>query len=490
MANRRRGTFSLPEELKTNERLSTKKELAQRKSLPPCPYVPVKPRKVSFNPNEKPKPLFFTKCVELSPLYDVDMKQSSYIEQCFYGLAPIGEGSFGKVYRTRSREDDELYAIKRQKPTISLKDIYAEVRNNEKIEIHPNCAQFYMAWEEAGEVFLVLEYCDISLADYANVNSDIPESLLWDVLFDICQGLNYLHQKRLIHLDVKPGNIMMRRGTYKLCDFGTLVDLNMPPIVRKSTLSDGDAKYLALEVLDGVYQTSCDIFGLGISLLELAADLELPSHGPLWQQLRRDVLPLRFYDKVSLGLKIVIERMLDSKYANRPSAAKILKFATLKIIAKRDKTQPRIDYANPYRDPVTGIVEIPLQLAANTINNNNNFENIIDTPRCANNIRCLSANTNCTSVCGVRDREQGPSRTLGRKSLFKLLVDDPEATENHRLENSDSTLAYDLDCTMDVDTPEKEMNRTAELDRENIMITSTPNFKLGRKMPKSKLIFE
>lgn len=155
------------------------------------------------------------------------MKQQSYIEQCFYGLTPIGEGSFGKVYRTRNREDDELYAIKRQKPTISVKDIYAEVRNNEKIERHLNCAQFYMAWEEAGEVFLMLEYCDISLADYANVNSDIPEPLLWDVLFDICHGLNYLHQKRLIHLDVKPGNIMMKRGTYKLCDFGTLVDLNM-----------------------------------------------------------------------------------------------------------------------------------------------------------------------------------------------------------------------------------------------------------------------
>lgn len=90
----------------------------------------------------------------------------------------------------------------------------------------------------------------------------------------------------------------------------------------------------------------------------------------------------------------------------------------------------------------------------------------------------------------MRDREQGPSRTLGRKSLFKLLVDDPEATENHRSEHPDSTLAYDLDSTMEVDTPEKEMNKNIESDSENIMITSTPNFKMGRKMPKSKLIFE
>lgn len=69
--------------------------------------------------------------------------------------------------------------------------------------------------------------------------------------------------------------------------------------MRKSTLSDGDAKYLALEVLEGVYDTSCDIFGLGISVLELAVDIELPSHGRLWQQLRYGVLPISFYDSKS-----------------------------------------------------------------------------------------------------------------------------------------------------------------------------------------------
>lgn len=163
----------------------------------------------------------------LSTLYNANIKQQSYVDQCFYDMIPIGEGSFGNVFRSRSREDRDLYAIKRQKSTISVKDIYAEVRNNEKIEAHSNCVQFFMAWEEAGEIYLKLEYCDVSLADYSNVNSDIPEPLLWDVLFDICQGLDFLHQKRLIHLDVKPGNIMMKRGTYKLCDFGTLVDLNM-----------------------------------------------------------------------------------------------------------------------------------------------------------------------------------------------------------------------------------------------------------------------
>lgn len=63
------------------------------------------------------------------------------------------------------------------------------------------------------------------------------------------------------------------------------------------TLSDGDAKYLAPEVLEGIYKPSCDIFGLGISLLEIAADLQLPSHGPLWQQLRHEVLPVTFYER-------------------------------------------------------------------------------------------------------------------------------------------------------------------------------------------------
>ena len=60
---------------------------------------------------------------------------------------------------------------------------------------------------------------------------------------------------------------------------------------------EGDSRYLARELMQGQFSTAADIFSLGISLLELACDLELPSGGPTWQQLRAGELPLDFLSR-------------------------------------------------------------------------------------------------------------------------------------------------------------------------------------------------
>ncbi|XP_057665899.1 membrane-associated tyrosine- and threonine-specific cdc2-inhibitory kinase [Diorhabda carinulata] len=404
MANRKRGTFALPDELKTDEKLSTKKELAQRK-IPPCPPVPNKIfRKSILASNgafDKPKAIYFNNTVELSPNYNPNL-DATYFEQIYPCHSLIGEGSFGKVYRAEGAYDKQQYAIKRLKPMISFHDRYAEIKNNEKVGVHPNCVQFYMAWEEGCEVFMLLEACQLSLSDYAARNSDIQEDLLWDVLYDMCQALKYLHGKDLLHLDVKPGNIMMKNGHYKLADFGILVDLNLAPKGIKSTLSDGDSKYLALEVLEGIYTPACDIFGLGLSLMELSADLELPSYGPLWQQLRHEILPQSFYDRVSLGFKVIIERMLKPEYEKRPSAEKILKFNTMKTIQKRDKKKPRNNYVTDF---VNQDGEADL---LGTDNENNNLE----TPRCQYHVMNYEP-------YGLRLSSEGPPRfNLSPKILF------------------------------------------------------------------------
>lgn len=75
------------------------------------------------------------------------------------------------------------------------------------------------------------------------------------------------------------------------------------PKVDKN-LSDGDAKYLAKEVLDGIYTPACDIYGLGITLLELAGNFDLPGDGPLWLQLRNNILPKAFYQSKYLWIEV------------------------------------------------------------------------------------------------------------------------------------------------------------------------------------------
>lgn len=51
----------------------------------------------------------------LSPIYNLNNRQQTYFEQCFEEILKIGEGSFGEVFRVKSREDGKFYAIKKSK---------------------------------------------------------------------------------------------------------------------------------------------------------------------------------------------------------------------------------------------------------------------------------------------------------------------------------------------------------------------------------------
>jgi membrane-associated tyrosine/threonine-specific cdc2-inhibitory kinase len=316
------------------------------------------------------KVIFFNQPVNLSRLYNPDREQS-YFDQIFVKDLTIGEGSFGVVFKVKSREDDKLYAVKQLKSSHNLHYGYAEVENYEKIGEHSNCVKFIMAWEELKIVHIQMEYCNLSLAQYAAVAQKIMETQLWEILYDMLKALDYLHGKNLIHLDVKPGNIMMSEGFYKLADFGLLVDLNKHDGKKISTISDGDAKYLACEVLDGIYTYSCDIFGLGISLLELATNIVLPEFGPLWHQIRKQPPP-EFYDGVTKSFAATIEKMMSTSYLERPQAAKILRYTQLKKIQKQDVKQPRNNYCQELSDG-----PFLINKCDNILDNNN----IIETPR-------------------------------------------------------------------------------------------------------------
>ena len=54
---------------------------------------------------------------------------------------------------------------------------------------------------------------------------------------------------------------------------------------------EGDPKYLAPEILNQRFGPPADIFSLGMTILELATDLDLPKQGDTWQKLRQGVLP-------------------------------------------------------------------------------------------------------------------------------------------------------------------------------------------------------
>ena len=105
----------------------------------------------------------------------------------------------------------------------------------------------------------------------------------------IAKALQFIHARGVAHLDVKPDNIYVKNGVYKLGDFGcaTLTDRSLP-------IEEGDARYMPQEILNDKYDhlDKVDIFSLGAAIYELIRGLALPDSGPVSMNLREGKLPL------------------------------------------------------------------------------------------------------------------------------------------------------------------------------------------------------
>jgi len=93
----------------------------------------------------------------------------------------------------------------------------------------------------------------------------------------------------MAHLDVKPDNIYVKNGVYKLGDFGcaTLLDSSLP-------IEEGDARYMPQEILNENYDhlDKVDIFSLGASIYEIIRRLPLPESGCQFFNLKEGKFPL------------------------------------------------------------------------------------------------------------------------------------------------------------------------------------------------------
>lgn len=146
-------------------------------------------------------------------------------------LAKIGEGSFGEVFKVRSKEDGRLYAIKKSnqqyRGEFYRQERLEEVRRFEQFSAHEHCITLYRAWEQNDLLYMQLELCAGSLETLLIQQTQLPEERIWQILVDLLLALKALHNQNLVHLDVKLDNIMIgENNVCKLGDFGLVFDLN------------------------------------------------------------------------------------------------------------------------------------------------------------------------------------------------------------------------------------------------------------------------
>ncbi|KAH8369733.1 hypothetical protein KR093_000740 [Drosophila rubida] len=264
----------------------------------------------------------------------------SHFEQCFERLAKLGEGSFGEVFQVRDRADSRQYAVKISKQLFRGEQYRSErleeVRRYEEFSGQENCIRFIRAWEQYDRLFMQMELCRESLEQYLYRCRQIPEERIWHILLDLLRGLKSLHDRNLIHLDIKLDNVLIDDDDIcKLADFGLVIDVDK---ANNHQATEGDSRYMAPEILQGQFSKAADIFSLGIAMLELACYMDLPSNGPLWHELRQGKLPEEFIKTISVELQQVIKMMMSPDPQLRPTADQLLAHPKLQRMRKEEKS--------------------------------------------------------------------------------------------------------------------------------------------------------
>ena len=115
-----------------------------------------------------------------------------------------------------------------------------------------------------------MEYCHCgSVGAYLRSGNRLKEDELREVVSCCLLGLSYLHNRNVMHRDIKPDNLFISEsGVIKLGDFGLAVQLEHSCSVRSTTC--GTAWYMAPEVYEEEACLKSDVWALGISIIEMA----------------------------------------------------------------------------------------------------------------------------------------------------------------------------------------------------------------------------
>jgi len=200
-------------------------------------------------------------------------------------IGELGDGAFGKVHKARHKENGRLAAAKicALETEDELSDFTVEIDILHDLS-HDNIITLYDAYYHDSKLWMFIEYCDGGALDsiIIDLEKGLTEKQIAYVTREMCLGLSYLHRNRVIHRDLKAGNVLLTTlGQVKLADFGVSAK-NKEDNQKRDTFI-GTPYWMAPEVVacetfrDEPYDQKVDIWSLGITLIEFA-QMEPPFH--------------------------------------------------------------------------------------------------------------------------------------------------------------------------------------------------------------------
>ena len=255
----------------------------------------------------------------------------------------LGEGSFGRAYLAQCDNDNNKYVIKQ----ITLegmddeekRETFNEAKILKKLD-HPNIIKFkevFLQRQPKPALNIVTEYADggdlgQKIEKQKKVKVPLSEAQILDYITQICLALQHIHKKKIIHRDLKSGNIfLMKSGIVKVGDFG--IAKGLQSTWEKAKTFVGTPYFLSPEIINNQpYDNKSDIWALGVLLYELMT-FQMPFNAvslPMLSiKINRGVYkaPPSTY---SSDIRNLLKKCLTVNPDKRPSIDEILKLPLIK----------------------------------------------------------------------------------------------------------------------------------------------------------------
>ena len=144
----------------------------------------------------------------------------------------LGDGTYGSVLRAVNRQTGEVTAIKKMKKKFYTWEECMQLREVKSLKKlnHPNIVKLKEVIRENDELFFVFEYMEMNLYEVMKKRErHFPESKIRNVMYQIFQGLAFMHKHGFFHRDIKPENMLVKGDTCKVADFGLAREIRSRP---------------------------------------------------------------------------------------------------------------------------------------------------------------------------------------------------------------------------------------------------------------------
>lgn len=202
--------------------------------------------------------------------YFLDLKKDMELEGKYILQEYVSEGTYGQVWKAIRCDDSQTVALKIPKSQEKGDKVLMEGLKLKSLS-HPNLIQIYNMGRVDGYFIIEMEYFDGHPLSQELTDSGLSSlrtfQAVYEMFMKILDGLEFMHNLKIAHGDLKPDNILIKENRVKITDFGT--SRLIEDIFVKTIDGAGTYAYIAPEVANSKERyLNSDIYSLGVILYQ------------------------------------------------------------------------------------------------------------------------------------------------------------------------------------------------------------------------------